>query len=165
MSNSSRIEKATRDHVGATLTNDQIVELVKVSDPEWKGGVYASDAAYKREEGTGKLIPRGKTAYGDGVLEYLAENSFKVLATEQIVRRPSSKKKAAVAPAPANPIKEYATQEDAIPASIQTKIDAAAKAYGKQAEAPSANRKEAGKASQIPAAPKQKAIVGRHAAQ
>jgi hypothetical protein len=108
MSNSSRIEAATRQHVGATLTNDQVVELVKLSDPNWKGGVYASDAAYKREEGTGKLIPRGKTAYGDGVLEYLAENSFKVLATEQIVRRPTSKKAApkkeatpAVAPAPA----------------------------------------------------------------
>src|ERR1017187_8666041 len=32
MSNSSRIEAATRKHVGATLTNEQIVELVKVSE-------------------------------------------------------------------------------------------------------------------------------------
>ena len=98
MSNSSRIEAATRDHIGAVLTGAQIVELVKVSDPNWKGGVYPSDAAYKREGTT--LIPRGKTAYGDGVLEYLAENSFRVLATEQIVRRPTSKKEKVAAPAP-----------------------------------------------------------------
>jgi hypothetical protein len=98
MSNSSRIEAATRQHVGATLTSEQIVELVHVSNPEWKGGVYPSDAAYTRKDGI--LVPRGKTAYGDGVLEYLGANSFKVLATEQIVRRPGSGKKAA-APAPA----------------------------------------------------------------
>jgi hypothetical protein len=97
MSNSSRIEVATRQHVGATLTAEQIVELVKMSNPEWKGGVYPSDAAYQRTpEG---LKPRGKTAYGDGVLEYLGANSFKVLATDQIVRRPGSAKTAA-APAP-----------------------------------------------------------------
>jgi len=99
MSNSQRIEQATRKHVGATLTNDQIVELVKVTSPEWRGGVYPSDSAYKRTE-DGKLIPRGKVAYGDGVLEYLGENSFKVLPTEQIVRRPGGKK---VAPAEAKP--------------------------------------------------------------
>jgi hypothetical protein len=62
-----------------------ITELVKVSDPEWKGGVYPSDCAYKRTDDG--LVPRGKTAYGDGVLEFLAENSFKVLPTEEIVRR------------------------------------------------------------------------------
>jgi hypothetical protein len=100
MSNSQRIEQATRKHVGATLTNDQIVELVKVTSPEWRGGVYPSDSAYKRTE-DGKLIPRGKVAYGDGVLEYLGENSFKVLPTEQIVRRPGGKK---VAPAEAKPV-------------------------------------------------------------
>lgn len=101
MSNSSRIEAATRSHVGATLTSEQITELVKVADPNWKGGVYPSDAAYTRTpEG---LKPRGKVAYGDGVLEYLGPNSFKVLKTEEIVRRPSSKK-AAVA-APAEPVK------------------------------------------------------------
>ncbi len=101
-SNSSRIEKATRQHVGATLTAEQIHELVKLADPTSTKGVYPSDCAYKREE-DGKLVPRGKTAYGDGVLEYLGANSFKVLPTEQIVRRPSSKKAAApvvAAPAP-----------------------------------------------------------------
>jgi hypothetical protein len=100
-SNSSRIEKATRQHVGATLTSEQIHELVKLADPTSTKGVYPSDCAYKRDE-AGKLIPRGKTAYGDGVLEYLGANSFKVLPTEQIVRRPSSvKQTAAVVPAPA----------------------------------------------------------------
>jgi len=99
MSNSSRIEAATRQHVGAVLTSEQIVELVKISNPEWKGGVYPSDAAYQRTpEG---LRPRGKTAYGDGVLEYLGSNSFKVLSNEDIVRRSGSGKTQAVAPAPA----------------------------------------------------------------
>ncbi|HKH98143.1 MAG TPA: hypothetical protein VJ999_03460 [Candidatus Sulfotelmatobacter sp.] len=99
MSNSSRIEAATRQHVGAVLTNEQIVELVKMADPNWKGGVYPSDVAYTRTpEG---LVPRGKVAYGDGVLEYLAENSFKVLPTDQIVRRPTSRKTKDVAAVPA----------------------------------------------------------------
>lgn len=96
-SNSNRIEVATRQHVGATLTSQMIADLVKVSFPDWKGGVYPSDCAYVRsEEG---MKPRGKVAYGDGVLEYLAENSFKVLPTEQIVRRPRCGKKAEAAPA------------------------------------------------------------------
>jgi len=86
MSNSSRIEAATRQHVGATLTAAQIQELVKLSDPTSSKGVYPSDCAYKRDE-SGKLVPRGKTAYGDGVLEYVSENNFKVLPTDQIVRR------------------------------------------------------------------------------
>jgi hypothetical protein len=86
MSNSGRIEAATRQHVGAVLTAEQIAELVKLSDPTSSKGVYPSDAAYKRDE-TGKLVPRGKTAYGDGVLELIAPNSYKVLPTEQIVRR------------------------------------------------------------------------------
>ena len=80
MSNSSRIEAATRQHVGATLTAEQVTELVRLSDPNWKGGVYPSDAAGKRLE-DGTLTFRGKAAYGDLVLEYLGANSFKVLAT------------------------------------------------------------------------------------
>src|SRR6476660_2371738 len=99
-SNSSRIEQATRQHVGAVLTTEMIHELVKASEPEWKGGVYPSDCAYKRQE-DGTLVPRGKTAYGDGVLEYLAENSFKVLATSDIVRRKPAKAVAST-PAPAS---------------------------------------------------------------
>ena len=106
MSNSSRIEAATRSHVGATLTAAQISELVKLSDPTSTKGVYPSDCAYKRDA-DGKLVPRGKTAYGDGVLEYLGENNFKVLPTEQIVRRKPGKTPVptpapvAAAPAPA----------------------------------------------------------------
>jgi hypothetical protein len=138
MSNSSRIEAATRQHVGATLTNDQIVELVKVSDPNWKGGVYPSDAAYKRTEQG--LVPRGATAYGDGVLEYLGANSFKVLKTEEIVRRPASAKKAAKPAAAAAPV-------------------AAAPA---PAPAPVA-KKPTGKASSIPVATKSKARSGQAA--
>ena len=89
-SNSSRIEQATRQHVGAVLTSQMIADLVKASDPTNTKGVYPSDCAYKRQE-DGVLVPRGKTAYGDGILEYLAENSFKVLPTEQIVRRKPAK--------------------------------------------------------------------------
>jgi hypothetical protein len=37
-------------------------------------------------------------AYGDLVLEYMGANSFKVLPTEQIVRRPSNKKTKTVIP-------------------------------------------------------------------
>jgi hypothetical protein len=85
-SNSQRIETATRQHVGATLTSAQITELVKLSDPTSNKGVYPSDCAYKRDA-DGKLVPRGRTAYGDGVLEYVGENNFKVLPTDQIVRR------------------------------------------------------------------------------
>src|SRR5260370_5808681 len=135
MSNSSRIETATRQHVGATLTNEQIHELVKLADPTSTKGIYPSDCAYKREE-AGKLIPRGKTAYGDGVLEYLGENSFKVLPTEQIVRRPGSAKKAAApvaAPAPA-------------PAPVASNPD------GKKDK-----KKASTSASKPPGAPKQKA--------
>src|SRR5580704_19297132 len=87
MSNSQRIEAATRQHVNAVLTNDQIVELVKVTSHDWKGGVYPSDAAGKRLE-DGTITHRGKVAYGDLVLIYENKNSFKVLPTEQIVRRP-----------------------------------------------------------------------------
>jgi hypothetical protein len=139
MSNSSRIEVATRQHVGATLTNEQIVELVKISNPEWKGGVYPSDAAYKREGDA--LVPRGKTAYGDGVLEYLGENAFKVLADKDIVRRPTSKKKATPAPAVAPVVVPATAPVAAAP------VPAKAKGKGK----PTA------KASQPPVAPKSKA--------
>ena len=135
MSNSSRIEKATRDHLGATLTSEQITELVKISNPEWKGGVYPSDAAYKRD-GEGKLIPRGKIPYGDGVLEYLGENSFKVLSDKDIVKRSSSKK--AVAPAPVVPV---------APAPVAPTPEAAKKNGHKR------------QSRSIPAAPKQKARV------
>jgi hypothetical protein len=100
-SNSQRIETATRQHVRATLTSAQIAELVKLSYPDWKGGVYPSDCAGKRQE-DGTLAHRGKVAYGDLVLEYVGENNFKVLPTEQIVRRFGSAKKqlAAATPAP-----------------------------------------------------------------
>ena len=145
MSNSSRIEVATRKHVGETLNNTQIIELVKTTYPDWKGGVYPSDAAYRRTpEG---LVPRGKIAYGDGVLEYLAENQFKVLADKEIVRRPGGKKAAAVAPAP----------DPATPA---------APAKPEVAATPASGKKQAAKATPVkpPAAPKKKANH-THAAQ
>ena len=135
MSNSSRIETATRQHVGAVLTSQMIAELVKVSFPDWKGGVYPSDAAGKRQD-DGTLTHRGKVAYGDLVLEYLAENSFKVLPTEQIVRRPTSRKKAA------------ATPTVPVPAATPTPT----KKDGKKASKP---------ASRMPVAPKQKARSGQ----
>ncbi len=139
MSNSSRIEVATRQHVGATLTNEQIVELVKISDPNWKGGVYPSDCAYTRT--TEGLKPRGTSAYGDGVLEYLGANSFKVLPTDQIARRPQSRKPAAAA-APA-------AEKPAAPAPVEKE-----KQKGK-------GKKAAGSASQPPVATKQKARDAR----
>lgn len=125
-SNSNRIETATRQHVGATLTSAQITELVKLSYPDWKGGVYPSDCAGKRQE-DGTLTHRGKTAYGDLVLEYVGENNFKVLPTEQIIRRKNPPK-----PAPA-------------PAEVKKT----------EAPAPSkSGKKKSGKASQPPVAPK-----------
>jgi hypothetical protein len=99
MSNSSRIEKATREHVGAVLTSTQIAELVKLSDPTNTKGIYPSDAAGKLLE-DGTITHRGKVAYGDLVLLHMGTNSFKVLATEQIVRRPGSKK---AVPVPVDP--------------------------------------------------------------
>ena len=86
MSNSSRIEQATRSMVGAVLTSKMVVDAVRLAFPGDKSGVYPSDAAYVRTDGV--LVPRGKVAYGDGILEYLASNSFKVLPTEEIVRMP-----------------------------------------------------------------------------
>ena len=147
MSNSSRIEAATRQHVGATLTSEQIVELVKVSDPTSTKGVYPSDAAYKRDE-AGKLIPRGKMAYGDGVLEYLAANSFKVLATQDIVRRPGGKKPAVTVTDPAS-------------GKVIAPAPAPVVATGKEVSKKEAAKKASTSASQIPVATKQKARDAR----
>ena len=135
MSNSSRIEAATRQHVGATLTAAQIQELVKLSDPTSSKGVYPSDCAYKRDE-SGKLVPRGKTAYGDGVLEYVSENNFKVLPTDQIVRR-----------------KPLVVKKDAAPVLTPAPTPAAKAATGKN--------KPAKSSSQPPSATKSKANLAR----
>jgi len=135
MSNSSRIENATRSHVGATLTAAQIQELVKLSDPTSNKGVYPSDCAYKRDE-SGKLVPRGKTAYGDGVLEYVSENNFKVLPTDQIVRR-----------------KPMVVKKDAAPVPVPAPTPAAKAATGKN--------KPSKSSSQPPSATKSKANLAR----
>jgi hypothetical protein len=142
-SNSSRIEAATRQHVGAVLTSQMITDLVKVSDPEWKGGVYPSDCAYKRTEDG--LVPRGKVAYGDGVLEFLAENSFKVLPTEEIVRRKPAKAASTPTPVPvATPV---------APAPVAaTPAGSGKKKSGKKASRSS---------SDIPVAPKRSGAAGR----
>jgi|SRR5271169_178018 len=143
MSNSSRIEKATREHVGAVLTSEQITELVKLSDPTSTKGVYPSDVAYKRE-GT-ILVPRGKTAYGDGILEFLAENSYRVLPTEQIVRRkPLIVKKEVAAPVAAK--------------AAASTVPTVAASTGKK----KAVKNAAKSASHPPVAPKQKG-ADRHA--
>jgi len=76
-----------------------IAELVKVSFPEFAGGVYPSDAAWKRGE-DGQLVCRGKVAYGDAILEYLADNSFKVLGDAEIVRMPRKRVAKTVAATP-----------------------------------------------------------------
>jgi hypothetical protein len=144
MSNSSRIEAATRKHVGATLTSEQIVELVRVSNPEWKGGVYPSDAAGKRQD-DGTLTHRGAVMYGDLVLELMAKNSFKVLPTDQIVRRPQSKKRA---------------EAVAAPAPAATPVTPAAKPEPEK-KAEKTGKKSAKSASQPPVAPKSKAISAR----
>jgi hypothetical protein len=137
MSNSSRIEVATRKHVGATLTSQMIMELVKLSDPTNTKGVYPSDCAYKRTPDG--LVPRGKVAYGDGVLEYLAENSFKVLADNEIVRRPSSRKAPAAAPV-------------ATPAVAAAPVKAETKPVV-------TDKKKSAKSIKPPVAPKQKGAV------
>ena len=144
MSNSSRIEKATRDHVGAVLTSEQIHELVKLSDPTSTKGVYPSDCAGKRQE-DGTITFRGKVQYGDLVLEYLKENQFKVLPTEQIVRLPGRKPAKAASTVPAS---------QPAPAPAPTVVPAAAAASGKKAKK---GKKAAKSASRIPVAAKQKA--------
>ncbi len=150
MSNSSRIEAATRQHVNAVLTSEQIVELVKVSDPTSTKGVYPSDCAGKRLE-DGTLTFRGKMAYGDLVLEYMGANSFKVLPTEQIVRKPTNKKeKAAKAPAIAASVP---VAEPVLPAKAVVAAPVAAVSNG--------NGKKTAKASRIPVAPRKKAILAQ----
>lgn len=155
-SNSSRIEVATRKHVGAVLNSQMIAELVKVAFPDWKGGVYPSDCAYVRtSEG---MKPRGKVAYGDGVLEYLSENSFKVLPTTEIVRHPSTRKKAAaVVPAP-EPAK---TEKKGKKGS--SRPTPAATTSGSQTSSSAGRKKAATTASQIPVATKQKGADRRAA--
>jgi hypothetical protein len=86
MSNSSRIENATRQHVGAVLTSQQVVELVKLSDPTNLKGCYPGDSAGKQLE-DGSITFRGKMSYGDLVLLQVSSGQYKVLPTEQIVRR------------------------------------------------------------------------------
>jgi len=113
MSNSSRIEQATRQMVGAILTSKQVQDAVKLAFPEDGKGVYPSDCAWKRDA-EGVLQPRGKVAYGDSILEFLAENSFKVLADNEIVRMPRKRTPKAATPAvetPAAPV--VATPEPA----------------------------------------------------
>jgi hypothetical protein len=141
MSNSSRIEQATRQHVNAVLTNDQIVDLVKVTFPDWKGGVYASDAAGKRLE-DGTITHRGKVAYGDLVLLYENKNSFKVLPTEQIVRRPVAVKKAKVVSAPVvtpAPVAAPTPAKPAEPAAVAAK--GTGKGMGKASQPPVATKR------------------------
>jgi len=88
MTNSSRIEQATREFVGATLTGQEITLLVHKAFPDWTGGIYPSDCAYAKT--ANGFVPRGKSAYGDGVLQYLGSDQFKVLPTDAIVRKPST---------------------------------------------------------------------------
>src|SRR5450432_2422920 len=97
-SNSARIEQATRSMIGAVLTAKMVVDAVRLAFPDDKSGVYPSDSAYVRTDGV--LVPRGKVAYGDGVLEYLAANSFKVLADNEIVRMPRKRVAKTVAATP-----------------------------------------------------------------
>jgi len=131
MSNSSRIETATRQHVGAVLTSKMIAELVKVSFPEFAGGVYPSDAAWKRGE-DGQLVCRGKVAYGDAILEYLADNSFKVLGDAEIVRMPRKRvAKAAPAAAVETPAAQVVAQE-AVAAEPARKLKSKSKKKSKR---------------------------------
>src|SRR5450755_1483450 len=128
MSNSSRIEVATRQHVGAILTSKMITELVKVSFPEFAGGVYPSDAAWRRGE-DGQLVCRGKVAYGDAILEYLADNSFKVLGDAEIVRMP---RKRAAKPAAAATVETPAAPAVAAPEQAQKKAKSKLKKKSKK---------------------------------
>src|SRR5690349_2362834 len=102
MSNSSRIEPATRQYIGATLTTDHIQQLIKLADPNDNKPVYPSDCAGKRME-DGTLTHRGKQAYGDIILEFLGPNSYRVLAADEIVRRKHSKAAKTPLPPPTVP--------------------------------------------------------------
>jgi len=127
MSNSSRIEQATRQHVGAVLTSKMITELVKVAFPDYTGGVYPSDAAWKRNA-EGVLECRGKQPYGDAVLEHLADSSFKVLGDAEIVRMP---RKRVAKPAPVAAVETPVTPavaQEAVPAQKKSKSKKKAKA-------------------------------------
>jgi hypothetical protein len=82
-----------------------VQELVKVAFPEDSKGCYPSDCAWKRDE-DGNLQPRGRTAYGDGILEHLSDNNFKVLSDAEIIRMPRNRvaKVAATVEPPAAPV-------------------------------------------------------------
>src|SRR5450755_2567877 len=127
MSNSSRIEQATRQHVGAVLTSKMVVDAVRLAFPDDKSGVYPSDAAYVRTDGI--LVPRGKVAYGDGILEYLADNSFKVLGDAEIVRMP---RKRAAKPAAAATVETPAAPAVAAPEQAQKKAKSKLKKKSKK---------------------------------
>jgi len=86
MSNSSRIEAATRSMIGATVTAQQVIDAVKLFDPTNTKGVYPSDVAGKQLE-DGTITHRGKVPYGDLILLQLGSNSYRVLPTNEIVRR------------------------------------------------------------------------------
>jgi hypothetical protein len=89
MDNSARIEAATRGFVGQTLTGKEITRLVNKMFPESTQGIYPGDVAYAPivKDGKRTLEHRGGTAYGDGVLQYMGSDAFKVLPSDQIVRR------------------------------------------------------------------------------
>jgi len=148
MSNSSRIEAATRQHVNAVLTSEQISELVKVADPTSTKGIYPSDCAGKRLE-DGTLTHRGAAMYGDLVLEYMGPNSFKVLPTEQIVRKPTNKKTKPSIPVPA-PVIAVAVPAKAVTPTPTAPV-AASNGNGK--------KKASKSASKQPVAPKKKAML------
>jgi hypothetical protein len=113
--------------VGAVLTSKMVVDAVRLAFPDDKSGVYPSDAAYVRTDGV--LVPRGTVAYGDGILEYLAANSFKVLSDAEIVRMP--RKRAAKA-APVAAVETPAAQVVATPEPAQKKSKLKKKAKAKK---------------------------------
>ena len=114
--------------VGAVLTAKMVVDAVRLAFPEDKSGVYPSDSAWKRDA-EGVLQPRGKTAYGDGVLEYLAANSFKVLGDAEIVRMP---RKRAAKPAAAATVETPAAPAVAAPEQAQKKAKSKLKKKSKK---------------------------------
>jgi hypothetical protein len=85
MSNSSRIEAATRDRVGQTLSSEQIVAIVKMANPGETKQVYPGDSAGKKLE-DGTITHRGKAQYGDIILLLIGPNQYRVLDTPEIVR-------------------------------------------------------------------------------
>jgi len=90
LSNSQRIEAATRTLVGKELSAKAIELAVKATFPGLTVGVYVGDAAYT--EKNGKIVPRTNTQAGDtdkndGVLVALSNGKYRVLPTEKIVRK------------------------------------------------------------------------------